>query len=323
MAQQSKAPAKKGETPPAVGEEHNLETQVKDLKTKMAKAAGGEVYGMRVKPLEWKPIPNTESESGYGAGRSEYPLIRTENGWRVYCIPGEGDSGIEFPTKEAAKAAAQADFERRILSALEATPPVQEWEGPLTDEEQGMIDAAWETHKAARPQFLNMEDGEFKGNEATPSAPMVTEADWRKIYDKLAERVKVKPLDEDDYEEIISAAAINMRKATSGIRGQVVTVQDSIDWWVMKETERRILSALEVTPGKFEEVQPGNPEQASYLDGMDSLCRKQFDFLRLALLALDNIPRSEQTALQAVAVQVLTKHLSGDPNAEQGFAIPT
>nr|WP_278377010.1 Lar family restriction alleviation protein [Brucella anthropi] len=25
------------------------------------------------------------------------------------------------------------------------------WEGPLTDEEQGMIDAAWETHKAAKP----------------------------------------------------------------------------------------------------------------------------------------------------------------------------
>lgn len=65
---------------------------------------------------------------------------------------------------------------------------------------------------------------------------------------QLAERVRVKPLDEDDYEEIISAAAINMRKATSGIRGQVATVQDSIDWWVMKETERRILAALEATP---------------------------------------------------------------------------
>src|SRR5690606_18381473 len=61
----------------------------------------------------------------------------------------------------------------------------------------------------------------------------------------------VKPLDEDDYEEIISAAAVNMRKATSGIRGQVVTVQDSLDWWVMKETERRILSAL--TAGKPEQ----------------------------------------------------------------------
>src|SRR5690606_15815644 len=60
--------------------------------------------------------------------------------------------------------------------------------------------------------------------------------------------VKVKPLDEDDDEEIISAAAINMRKATSGARRQMVTVQASLDWWVMKETERRILSAL--TAGK-------------------------------------------------------------------------
>jgi len=54
----------------------------------------------------------------------------------------------------------------------------------------------------------------------------------------------VKALDEDDYEEIISAATNNMRKASSGIRGQMVTAQDSLDWWVMKETERRILSAL-------------------------------------------------------------------------------
>jgi len=60
----------------------------------------------------------------------------------------------------------------------------------------------------------------------------------------------VKPLDEDDYEEIINAAAINMREATSGVRGQVVTVQDSIDWWVMKETERRILSAIESASAK-------------------------------------------------------------------------
>lgn len=70
--------------------------------------------------------------------------------------------------------------------------------------------------------------------------------------------VKVKPLDEDDYEEIISAAAINMRKAASGIRGQMVTVQDSLDWWVMKETERRILSAL--TAGKPEQAVPSVAE---------------------------------------------------------------
>lgn len=57
--------------------------------------------------------------------------------------------------------------------------------------------------------------------------------------------VKVKPLDEDDYEEITNAAGIAMRRASRGIRGQVITIQDSFDWWVMKETERRILSALD------------------------------------------------------------------------------
>lgn len=57
--------------------------------------------------------------------------------------------------------------------------------------------------------------------------------------------VKVKALDEDDYEEIINAAGIALRNASHGIRGQVITVYDSLDWWVMKETERRILSALE------------------------------------------------------------------------------
>lgn len=60
--------------------------------------------------------------------------------------------------------------------------------------------------------------------------------------------MKVKALDEDDYEEITNAAGIAMRRASRGIRGQVITVQDSFDWWVMKETERRILSALDIHP---------------------------------------------------------------------------
>lgn len=79
---------------------------------------------------------------------------------------------------------------------------------------------------------------------------------WKtKAFEALSRTgaVKVKALDEDDYEEIISAAAINMRKAASGIRGQVITVQDSIDWWVMKETERRILSALEPAASEGEQ----------------------------------------------------------------------
>lgn len=97
---------------------------------------------VRVKPLEWKPLSNTGSESGFGGGRSEYTLIPTQNGWRVYGIPGESDGGTEFFTMETAKAAAQADFERRILSAIEATPPA-----PMVTE--AMVEAALAAFKSA------------------------------------------------------------------------------------------------------------------------------------------------------------------------------
>src|SRR5690606_22206493 len=43
-------------------------------------------------------------------------------------------------------------------------------------------------------------------------------------------------------------------KAASGARGQIITVQDSFDWWVMKETEHRILSALPRSPAGVTEA---------------------------------------------------------------------
>lgn len=96
-------------------------------------------------------------------------------------------------------------------------------------------------------------DGFWTCREAVSGSQEYVRADlYAALEAQLAEARKA--LDEDDYEEIISAAAINMRKAASGIRGQVITVQDSIDWWVMKETERRILSALE--PSTPEGQQP-------------------------------------------------------------------
>lgn len=55
----------------------------------------------------------------------------------------------------------------------------------------------------------------------------------------------VKTLDERDFEDITNAAARSMRKAASGVRGQTITVYDDLGWWIMKETERRIRSALE------------------------------------------------------------------------------
>lgn len=76
------------------------------------------------------------------------------------------------------------------------------------------------------------------------------------MADKFAARSgEVKPLNEVDYEDIVNAAAIKMRKATSGVRGQIITVQDSLDWWVMKETERRILAALSSTQARADKLE--------------------------------------------------------------------
>lgn len=55
----------------------------------------------------------------------------------------------------------------------------------------------------------------------------------------------LKPLDENDYEDIVNAATTQMRMAKFRARGQMITVQDGLDWWIMKETERRVLAAIE------------------------------------------------------------------------------
>lgn len=124
-----------------------------------------------------------------------------------------------------------------------------------------MTDSITPEKREVRPLDLSMilKHAFMSGRESVPEepdnvaawvnyAPPEDSAPFKRIISALSAIEShtggVKPLGEDDYEEIISAAAINMKKAASGMRGQAMTAQDSIDWWVMKETERRILSAL-------------------------------------------------------------------------------
>jgi len=83
--------------------------------------------GVRVKPLEWHEKLKAGERSGFicsTVGVLSYTIMLSR--FRVYGIPGEHDGAAEFPSLEAAKAAAQADYERRILSALsEPTPAYQ------------------------------------------------------------------------------------------------------------------------------------------------------------------------------------------------------
>lgn len=45
--------------------------------------------------------------------------------------------------------------------------------------------------------------------------------------------------EEREYDEIITEAYCRMRKATSGARGQLVTIHDSFDFWVYKVTKEK------------------------------------------------------------------------------------
>lgn len=78
----------------------------------------------RVNPLMWSDSPDGKwSQSQTGAGW-EY-LIRDMGNYFVMPFPWKPPE--RFPTLEAAKAAAQADYEARILAALE---PVTVQDGP-------------------------------------------------------------------------------------------------------------------------------------------------------------------------------------------------
>lgn len=75
-----------------------------------------------VKPLVWQgPFP----ANGYKKGRwnaAEFSVVRKgKDYWRVYRNLIDEKDAI-YPTPEDAKAAAQADYERRILSVLSDQP---------------------------------------------------------------------------------------------------------------------------------------------------------------------------------------------------------
>jgi hypothetical protein len=122
----------------------------------------GNELNVSVKPLEWKDL-------GFGFLVAQAPLfgnIRVEHygdEFTVsYSIPGYSNTFAEgeFFTVEKAKAAAEAEYERRILSALSqqpVTPPVA-WVIPGDDNGNmhGFIDAmAWEEGEFTRPLYAS------------------------------------------------------------------------------------------------------------------------------------------------------------------------
>lgn len=126
-------------------------------------AALREARGVRVKPLMWEAF-------GTMAFIAQAPLfgrLRVEqfgrgNTWTVcFSVPGYCDTFLagEWADADAAKAAAQADYERRILAALEPAPvtPAQAARVLLCDQ-----DAMRTMCRAAASSRAHDDEGQFE-----------------------------------------------------------------------------------------------------------------------------------------------------------------
>ena len=85
----------------------------------------------RVKPLEWRvdDSQNEYAQAQYSVDRYciEHRL-HADDAFDLWIGP-DATTATRFPTIEAAKAAAQADYEARILAALEPVTDGPNWEG--------------------------------------------------------------------------------------------------------------------------------------------------------------------------------------------------
>lgn len=89
-----------------------LRAQIADLQRQLAEAR-------EVKPLEWFEVEKSRHGGKYTA--DGYTVRYIEGLW-LLDFAGQSRSVWRFPTLEAAKSAAQADYTARILSALKGTP---------------------------------------------------------------------------------------------------------------------------------------------------------------------------------------------------------
>ena len=112
------------------GEHRNIvtaQTVAKEIKAailaRAAEVAEPAMTGVRVKLLVWQETPNDKTlVADHGAGH--YIVTHDFDGWRWLLVNGRDMAGAQdhpVPEKEAAKAAAQADYESRILAAI--VPP--------------------------------------------------------------------------------------------------------------------------------------------------------------------------------------------------------
>lgn len=117
-----------------------------------------------VKALEWADKLKRGDREGFvcsSSGVLSYSIMLSR--FRVYGIPGEHDGAAEFTSLAEAKAAAQADYEARIRSALSAqVQDVAGWHDISTAPKDGTtFIAVMAEAYSPRATLCKFEDGKF------------------------------------------------------------------------------------------------------------------------------------------------------------------
>ena len=104
----------------------SISRQACDEAAQALRALSARPAGWRVKPLHWHgPFP----ANGFKRGRwtaGNFSVVRKgQEYWRVFYNRID-EKSVVFPTAEAAKNAAQADYERRLSEAFEPAPITKE-----------------------------------------------------------------------------------------------------------------------------------------------------------------------------------------------------
>jgi hypothetical protein len=147
-----------------------LQADLRDVIHSVALSALRAQGGVRVKPLEWET-----DHVGGGLKSREYRVRAGVWTHGYYWCKNDEDANIGFEDEEEAKAAAQADYEQRIRSALEASPAFDERD--TTHLLSVIADIREKTGVGAKPMLSELADVIAARIEASP-AP-VSEATHR------------------------------------------------------------------------------------------------------------------------------------------------
>ena len=172
------------------------------------------------------------------------PICGASASWETALTANIG--GVEYIYGSCSECSCQADYHDWNTRPATDAAPEEPWEGPLTEEETAMIDAAWEKHKAAGPACDIPPPGWYctrgRGHDG-PCAAHATDAVLSELYDGSVQ------LPTDAAPDRLVEAAKAMRETARELRDNpgrdCNSVMQAIMWEKRAEKVEARITALE------------------------------------------------------------------------------